>query len=243
MTATRVNAILDIGIALALGVIGGAVAALAMRGCESKACQIVGDCAEPPTVRKSALDTPGDSIPGPTPCCGGVSMVGGCGVGFHVPTDSDFIRRQSGQPPILLEERDSGRGVESPVMPARAEATDEAGTPDRYPPSLDALLESIIAHESVNETVLVGDGGDSRGPAHIQRGYWTDTGRRAKDWYEGVMDREESKRCTVDYFRRYEPEALANGDFETLARLHNGGPNWRQKLAATDGYWAKVNGQ
>ena len=28
-----------------------------------------------------------------------------------------------------------------------------------------------------------------------------------------------------------------------LARLHNGGPNWRQKLAATDGYWAKVNGQ
>ena len=36
MTATRVNAIFDIGIALALGVISGAVAVLVMQGCESE---------------------------------------------------------------------------------------------------------------------------------------------------------------------------------------------------------------
>ena len=44
----------------------------------------------------------------------------------------------------------------------------------------------------------------------------------------------------LGYFMRYEPEALANGDWETLARLHNGGPNWREKLVATARYWSKV---
>ena len=142
----------------------------------------------------------------------------------------------------------SGRGETRTLQGKQANASADllawtSTEADRYPPSLDALLEAIIAYESRNETILVGDGGDSRGPAHIQRDYWTDTGRRVEDWREGVMDREKSKQCMVDYFRRYEPEALARGDFETLARLHNSGPRWRQKLAATDGYWAKVNGQ
>ena len=249
----------------ALAIVAMVVVLWVLHGCESRACQIVGDCAEPPTVRNS--------------------LVGGTSHLQRSRTGSDSCACRYGlkrQPPIILqalapaaesgppsggtaaiglvgnadgglrfEERDSGRGVESSSTRAKddgvarltmgrvrqAAGENPAG---RYPPSLDAFLEAIIAYESRNETVLVGDGGDSRGPAHIQLAYWIDTGRRAEDWHRGVMDREESKRCMVDYFRRYEPEALANGDWETLARLHNGGPNWRQKLAATDGYWVKA---
>ena len=183
-----------------------------VKGCESKACQIVGDCAEPPTVRKSALDTPGG---------------------------------------LRFEERDSGRGSESvdpaqgnhrtPVRDSRlatATAKDAGSTPaDRYPP----FFAAIRAVESAGDDLAVGDGGRSSGPYQIGRAYWQDGG--GKDYDRLVWNRAESERVMLGYFMRYEPEALANGDWETLARLHNGGPNWRQKLAATDGYWAKVNGQ
>ena len=42
------------------------------------------------------------------------------------------------------------------------------------------------------------------------------------------------------YAKRYEPRALATGDLETLARLHNAGPGWRRKLSLTNNYWNKI---
>jgi len=111
---------------------------------------------------------------------------------------------------------------------------------DRFP-SFDAYTEAIIAYESKHETILVGDDGASRGPAHIQLAYWVDSGRRAEGWFNGVMDREETKRCIYDYASRYEPVALARGDWPSLARLHNGGPRWREKPATAD-YWERVKG-
>jgi hypothetical protein len=41
------------------------------------------------------------------------------------------------------------------------------------------------------------------------------------------------------YARRYEPEALADGRLEILARLHNGGWNWREKPSSLD-YWRRA---
>ncbi len=107
---------------------------------------------------------------------------------------------------------------------------------------LHSLLEAIIAYESVHETVLFGDGGKSKGPAHIQIAYWVDSGRRAEDYERLVFDRDETKRAMVDYFRRYEPEALARGDWESLARLHNGGPRWRKKPMTAE-YWRRVKAE
>jgi hypothetical protein len=41
------------------------------------------------------------------------------------------------------------------------------------------------------------------------------------------------------YFARYAPKALESKDWQTLARVHNGGPKGHTKKA-TLGYWAKV---
>ncbi len=54
-----------------------------------------------------------------------------------------------------------------------------------------------------------------------------------------------SKLVVLSYFGRYEPKALKVGDYETLARLHNGGPNHKNKTGAAknrlDIYWNKIN--
>ena len=123
MTATRVNAILDIGIALALGVIGGAVAALAMRGCESAACQIVGDCAEPPTIRNSLVGGCGESRWQGEPTLDGRDE--------SLPVEGNGYSRmaygpvrtpplESGQPPISSESNRTGRAADkrSPNVPS-----------------------------------------------------------------------------------------------------------------------------
>ena len=41
------------------------------------------------------------------------------------------------------------------------------------------------------------------------------------------------------YWRRYCPTAMAAGDAEVLARVHNGGPRGNRK-AATAAYWRRV---
>ena len=99
------------------------------------------------------------------------------------------------------------------------------------------LFDAIFAHESIGGTVLVGDKGKSRGPFHIQRGYWQDGGGDPKTYDRLVDNRAECERVMLAYFRRYEPEALARENFEALARLHNGGPNWREKPVTVE-YWA-----
>jgi hypothetical protein len=53
-----------------------------------------------------------------------------------------------------------------------------------------------------------------------------------------VYDPAVARKVCERYFMRYEPKAFANNDIETLARLHNGGPNWRKKN--TDKYWNKI---
>ena len=85
---------------------------------------------------------------------------------------------------------------------------------------------------------IEGDGGRSLGPLQISRAYFADS--RVAGSYEQVIELEAAIKVASAYMRRYEPEAWRQGNVEILARLHNAGPSWRRKLAATDGYAAKV---
>lgn len=56
--------------------------------------------------------------------------------------------------------------------------------------------------------------------------------------HESCYNEAFARKTILAYFGRYEPRALKNNDWQTLARLHNAGPNWRKK--STDAYWLKV---
>jgi hypothetical protein len=85
---------------------------------------------------------------------------------------------------------------------------------------------------------IEGDGGRSLGPLQISRAYFADS--RVAGSYEQVIELEAAIKVASAYMKRYEPEAWRQGNVEILARLHNAGPGWRCKLAATDAYAAKV---
>ena len=84
---------------------------------------------------------------------------------------------------------------------------------------------------------ILGDNGKSLGPLQISRAYHADA--RVGGSYEQVTDLAYSRRVATAYFKRYAPQAWAQGDIETLARVHNGGPSGHRK-AATLGYAEKV---
>lgn len=85
----------------------------------------------------------------------------------------------------------------------------------------------------------IGDKGKSIGPYQIQRAYWLDARMPDGKYGDCLADHVYSERTMRAYFQRYAPKALAAGDWETLARVHNGGPKGHTKKA-TLGYWAKV---
>ena len=85
----------------------------------------------------------------------------------------------------------------------------------------------------------VGDGGMSLGPYQISRAYLVDSGVNG-DWRR-CRDRKFSEAVMLAYWKRHCPEALRMRDYETLARVHNGGPNGNRK-ASTLSYWRIVQG-
>jgi len=85
---------------------------------------------------------------------------------------------------------------------------------------------------------VVGDNGKALGPMQIHKVYWIDS--RVSGLYEQCgTSREYSDKVVLAYMQRYAPRALAEKNWETLARIHNGGPKGHQKKA-TVGYWNKV---
>jgi len=114
-----------------------------------------------------------------------------------------------------------------------------AGTPKTR---INKLLDAIEKVESGGRPNAVGDQGRSRGAYQIQQGYWQDATKHGKvNWaYKpNVYDKAKSRQVVQMYWKRYAPEAYRRGDMETLARIHNGGPNGHKKQA-TQKYWAKV---
>lgn len=85
----------------------------------------------------------------------------------------------------------------------------------------------------------VGDKGASIGPYQIQRAYHADARMKAGKYEDCSTDATYSEQTMLAYFARYAPKALESKDWETLARVHNGGPKGHTKKA-TLGYWAKV---
>ena len=84
----------------------------------------------------------------------------------------------------------------------------------------------------------LGDGGKSLGPYQISRKYLTDSGIPG-DWSR-CRDGKFSETVMLAYWKRHCPDALQNRDFQTLARVHNGGPNGHQKQS-TKRYWNLVS--
>ncbi len=111
----------------------------------------------------------------------------------------------------------------------------------------DALLAAMRQVESSGNDRAVGDGGSSRGPLQIQRGYWADAvtqlrreGWRALPAYDrDVWDYGQSCIIVRAYWRRWCVVALNDEDAETLARVHNGGPRGASRRS-TLGYWKRV---
>lgn len=85
----------------------------------------------------------------------------------------------------------------------------------------------------------VGDNGASIGPYQIQRAYHADARMKAGKYEDCSTDATYAEQTMLAYFARYAPKALESKDWETLARVHNGGPKGHTKKA-TLGYWAKV---
>jgi hypothetical protein len=90
---------------------------------------------------------------------------------------------------------------------------------------------------SGRQGAILGDNGRSLGPLQISRAYHADS--RVAGSYEQVTDLAYARRVATAYLKRYAPQAWAQGDVETLARIHNGGPAGARKTA-TLGYADKV---
>lgn len=85
----------------------------------------------------------------------------------------------------------------------------------------------------------VGDNGLSIGPYQIQKAYWQDAIEAHPEiggQYLHVKDARYAERIMLAYWDRYAP----NDSYETLARIHNGGPKGHEKAATLD-YWNKVS--
>jgi len=113
---------------------------------------------------------------------------------------------------------------------------------DGYRQELRPLLDAIRQVESGGDDSAIGDGGKAIGAYQIWSVYHED----AQDWCKELKGtwadcyaRVYAERCVAAYWHRYARKALRNGDHETLARVHNGGPRGATKKA-TEGYWRKV---
>jgi hypothetical protein len=76
------------------------------------------------------------------------------------------------------------------------------------------------------------------GPFQITRPFWIDS--KIEGEYEQCLGYDYSVRVITGYFNRYGREYIINKDYESLARLFNSGPNWKNKINLTNNYWHKV---
>lgn len=111
---------------------------------------------------------------------------------------------------------------------------------------LQPILKAIQMQESSGKANPPdGDGGKAIGPMQIHRGYWYDATHSAAGkqvhpgTYQDCRKLDYARQVVLWYWARYCPQAATAGDFETLARCHNGGPSGAGK-PATLAYWRGV---
>ena len=101
-----------------------------------------------------------------------------------------------------------------------------------------AEFMTAVRHvESRGRCDAVGDGGRAIGPYQIHYVYWKDSGVPGR--YEQCRNRAYAERVMKAYWTRHCPQAWKSRDWQTLARVHNGGPDGHRKRQ-TQAYWRKV---
>lgn len=89
---------------------------------------------------------------------------------------------------------------------------------------------------------IVGDNGKALGGYQIHKAYWQDAVQYDKSIggkYQDVTNKAYAEKVVTAYLNRYAKQAVLSKDYETLARIHNGGLNGAKK-SATKEYWKKV---
>ena len=104
--------------------------------------------------------------------------------------------------------------------------------------NLDPFFAALGKVESSGNAKAVNKKETALGIYQIRPAYFKDS--RVKGNHEQVFNPTFARGVCEAYFKRYEPAAFASGDFETLARCHNGGNSWRRNKSATDKYWQKI---
>lgn len=107
---------------------------------------------------------------------------------------------------------------------------------DRDLNKLEPLLDAIEHVEGWDRVTQLGIRGE-RGPYQITKDYWIDS--RIPGDFEDCDIRSYAKEVVLAYMYRYCPEAIRNNDYETIARIHNGGPLGATKFS-TKQYWYRV---
>lgn len=114
---------------------------------------------------------------------------------------------------------------------------------DEVRAELRPFLDALIHVESNGDDNAVGDKGKALGCLQIWEIYWTDAVEYAPKLggkYDDVRQRIYAERVVCAYLLRYARHAVAEKNYEVLARIHNGGPAGASKKA-TQGYWVKVS--
>jgi hypothetical protein len=106
------------------------------------------------------------------------------------------------------------------------------------------FFKAIHQVESSGRTgKIVGDNGRANGAFQIHREYFNDAVEFDKSLkgsdYSKVDDVGFAKRVITAYLKKYVPKAVSTNDYETLARVHNGGPKGYTN-PNTVKYWKKV---
>jgi soluble lytic murein transglycosylase-like protein len=104
--------------------------------------------------------------------------------------------------------------------------------------NLDPFFAALGKVESSGNSKAVNKKETALGIYQIRPAYFKDA--NVKGNHEQVFDPVFARRVSEAYFKKYEKKAFDNGDFETLARCHNGGCGWRKNKSATNGYWQKI---
>ena len=104
--------------------------------------------------------------------------------------------------------------------------------------NMDDFLNALAKVESSNNPKAINKKENALGVYQIRAAYYKDSNIPGKhiDVYNPIV----AKKVVLSYFNRYEPKAVLNNDFETLARLHNAGPNHRKNKSSTNNYWSKI---